>query len=104
MRAGRKPASSVRLPGWKEENLIWIFEKNQNDVFVTLEEARETILRLCGSRLGEEALKELEGAKAGTFFRKEGSPLIKVVTEETGNYIRLRQRLGIKKKENSGNV
>jgi hypothetical protein len=77
--------------------MIWIFRDNKNQVFDTLEDAKEAILSLCGDAVGKEAIDALTGGSIGTFFRKGDSPLIKIVSRETGNYIRLRERLGKKK-------
>ena len=82
--------------------MIWIFENNHNDVYDTLDEAKEKIFALVGPKTGQEVYDTLKNGKVGTFYRKADTPLFKIVTEETGKYIRLREKLGNHRKDGGG--
>ncbi len=53
--------------------------------------ARDMIISIYGEKLGSEAYMALKNARPGTSWRKNGGPLLRVVTEKEADEIRKKE-------------
>ncbi len=53
--------------------------------------ARSTLWDVYGEKLGEEAYRTVNKARVGTAFRKNGGPLVRVVSKKDATEIRVKE-------------
>lgn len=53
--------------------------------------ARRVLLKVYGEKLGEEAYRTINKARVGTAFRKNGGPLVRVVSKKDATEIRVKE-------------
>ena len=83
----------------KEINMLVIYSQDKTYIRDDLDSAKETIIGLYGSKLGLEAVENLKGAREGYSFRKNGGPLIKVVSNDFAREIEKKEsELGLLEK------
>ena len=67
--------------------MIVIYTQDNTIIRENIEEARADLIGLYGEKLGTEAYIKLKNCRIGYSYRKNGGPLVKVVTKEQATKI-----------------
>ncbi len=62
--------------------MIVIYTQDKTYIKNDAAAARSTLLDVYGEKLGEEAYRTVNKARIGTAFRKNGGPLVRVISKE----------------------
>lgn len=68
--------------------MIVIYTQDKTYIRNDAATARSILLDIYGKKLGEEAFRMINKARVGTAFRKNGGPLVQVVSKEKAAEIR----------------
>ena len=68
--------------------MIVIYTQDKTYIRNNAAAARSILLDIYGEKLGEEAYHAVNKARIGTAFRKNGGPLVRVVSKENADGIR----------------
>lgn len=71
-----------------DEKMIVIYTQDKTYIRNDAATARGILLDVYGEKLGEEAYRTVNKARVGTAFRKNGGPLVRVVSKEDAAEIR----------------
>ena len=68
--------------------MIVVYTQDETFIRENADMAKGILETVYGEKLGREAYRTVDKAPAGTVYRKNGGPLVQVVTRETGAEIR----------------
>ena len=71
--------------------MIVIYTQNGTYIRTDADTAKCVLISVYGEKLGEEAYVAVKDARVGASYRKYGGPLIRVVTEEQVEEIRIKE-------------
>ena len=71
--------------------MIIIYTHDETFIKSDAEEAKKTLISLYGEKVGAEAYSAVKNAREGMSFRKNGGPLVQVVTKERAAEIRKKE-------------
>ena len=71
--------------------MIVIYTQNGTYIRTDADTAKCVLISVYGKKLGEEAYVAVKDARVGASYRKYGGPLIRVVTEEQVEEIRIKE-------------
>ncbi len=71
--------------------MIVIYTQDNTIIRIDADAAKEDLIRLYGEKLGVEAYAAVKNGRVGTAYRKYGGPLVKVVSGEDAEQIRLNE-------------
>lgn len=63
--------------------MIVVYSQDRTYIAKDADSAKDILVLLYGSKLGREAYETVKGARVGVSYRKNGGPLVRVVTQET---------------------
>ena len=67
--------------------MIIIYSQDETIVRADVMAARDDMIRIYGKKLGEKAFATLKAAPVGTSYRKNGGPLIRLVSDDDAEKI-----------------
>lgn len=73
--------------------MIVIYTQDETYIRNDADAAREDLVNLYGEKLGAEAYAAVKSGRNGSTYRKYGGPLVRVVTKEEAEEIRIREQL-----------
>ena len=73
--------------------MIVIYTQDETYIRNDADAAREDLYYLYGEKLGAEAYAAVKSGRNGSAYRKYGGPLVRVVTKEEAEEIRIREQL-----------
>lgn len=62
--------------------MIVVYSQDRTYIAKDADSAKDILVLLYGSKLGREAYETVKGARVGVSYRKNGGPLVRVVTQE----------------------
>ena len=68
--------------------MIIVYTQDETYIRDNADAAKSVLLSVYGEKLGEEAYATVKKGRNGTSYRKNGGPLVRVVTEEQAKEIR----------------
>ena len=68
--------------------MIVIYTQDETYIRNDADAAKDILVLAYGEKLGIEAYKAVKGARAGISYRKNGGPMVRVVTKEEAAVIR----------------
>ena len=71
--------------------MIVIYTQDRTYLMKNADSAMGILTSVYGEKLGEEAYKAVNRAPVGTSYRKNGGPLVQVVTREKAEWIRKKE-------------
>lgn len=72
--------------------MVAIFTGDATYIKSDIDEAFDTFVEVYGSKLADEAYNKLKNAPLGFSYRKNGGPLIKIISKEDANIIKDKER------------
>ena len=73
--------------------MIVIYTQDETYIRNDADAARGDLVNLYGEKLGAEAYVAVKNGRNGSAYRKYGGPLVRVVTKEEAEEIRIREQL-----------
>lgn len=73
--------------------MIVIYTQDDTIIRNDADDAKEDLVDLYGVKLGAEAYAAVKNGRMGASYRKYGGPLVKVVSKESAESIRIKEEL-----------
>ena len=71
--------------------MIVVYSQDRTYIAKDADSAKDILIMLYGCKLGREAYKTVKGARVGVSYRKNGGPLVRVVSPEMATEIQRKE-------------